>query len=78
MRTGLALQYVVVALAAAASLAYVVRTRFPGTWRRMRGWLAIRLVGHGSPAMAKLGRRIAPAPRAQDGCGSCDGCDPKR
>lgn len=78
MTAGLALQYVVVSLAVVASAVYVFRTRFPGTARRLRGWIAIRMVDSGSPAMAKLGRRMAPAPRAQDGCGSCDGCEPKR
>lgn len=78
MDAGHALQEVVVALAVVASAVYVFRTRFPGTARRLRGWIAIRLVDSGSSAMAKLGRRLAPAPRAQDACGSCDGCEPKR
>lgn len=76
MDAGLALQYVIVALAVLASAAYVVRTRFPATARRLRGWIALRLVGSGSPAMATFGRRIAPAPRAPGGCGGCDGCGP--
>ena len=75
MDTGLALQYLLVALAVLASVAYVVRTRFPESTRRMRGWLAIRCIDSGSPRLATLGRRIAPAPRAKDGCGSCGGCD---
>ncbi|WP_133498583.1 DUF6587 family protein [Cognatilysobacter terrigena] len=78
MDAGRALQDVVVALAVIASAVYVFRTRFPGTARRLRGWIAIRLVDSGSPMFGKIGRRLAPAPRAQDACGSCDGCEPKR
>lgn len=77
MDAGLALQYAVVALAVIASAAYVFRTRFPATARRLRGWLAIRLVDSGSPVLARVGRRIAPRPRAQDACGGCGGCDPQ-
>jgi hypothetical protein len=72
----LALQYVVVGLAVAASIVYVVLTRFRGTVRRARGWLALRLLDSGSDALARAGRRIAPKPRAQDGCNACGGCDP--
>lgn len=74
MDAGLLAQYVVVALAVVASLAYVVATRLPGSVRRWRGWLAMRLVESGSVRASALGRRIAPAPRA-GGCGSCGGCD---
>lgn len=77
MDAALALQYLAVGAAVVASLLYVFLTRFPGTARRLRGWIAIRLVDSGSPAFAKLGRRVAPKPRAQDGCGSCGGCDPQ-
>lgn len=77
MDAGLALQYVVVALAVIASAVYVVRTRFPGTVRHLRGRLAIRLVDSGSTRLSRLGRRLAPKPRAQDACGACGGCDPR-
>lgn len=70
------MQYIVVGAAVAASVAYIVLTRFPATVRRVRGSLAIRLVDSGSPALATVGRRIAPKPRAQDACGTCGGCDP--
>lgn len=73
MDAGLLLQNAVVALAVAASVAYVLASRFPGATRRVRGWLAMRLMDIGSPRIASLARRIAPAPRA-GGCGSCDGC----
>lgn len=76
VETGLLLQYLIVGLAVAASLAYVVWTRFPGTVRRVRGWCALRLVDSGRPRLARLGRAIAPAPRAGGSCGGCDGCDP--
>ncbi|GAB6197481.1 DUF6587 family protein [Lysobacter xanthus] len=77
MHAGLALQYVVIALAALASALYVVRTRMPGTTRRLRGWVALRLVDSGVPRLTRLGRRIAPPARVQDACGACDGCGPK-
>ncbi|MGY3264370.1 DUF6587 family protein [Lysobacter sp. HA35] len=78
MNTGIVLQQIIVALAVVASAVYVFRTRLPGTSRRLRGWLAIRMIDSGSASIAKLGRRLAPAPRIQDGCGSCDGCETKR
>ena len=73
----LALQYIVVGAAVVASALYVFLTRFPGTARRLRGWIAIRLVDSGSATLAKYGRRLAPRPRAQHGCGTCGGCDPQ-
>ena len=73
----LAIQYLVVAAAVAASALYVFLTRFPSTARRLRGWVALRLVDSGSTALAGIGRRLAPKPRGgQDGCGTCGGCDP--
>lgn len=74
MDAGLALQYAVVALAVTASAAYVLVTRLPATTRRLRGWIALRLVDRGTPWLARMGRRIAPAARPGGGCGSCDGC----
>ena len=76
MDAGLAVQYAIVGAAVLASACYVVLTRFPATARRVRGWIAIRLVDSGSPALGRLGRRIAPKVRPQDGCGTCGGCDP--
>ena len=77
MDAGLALQYVVVGLAVLASVVYVARTRFPNAWRRAVGHVALRLVDSGSPRLARLGRKIAPPPRAQEACGACNGCEPK-
>jgi hypothetical protein len=76
MDRALALQYVAVAAAVIASAVYVFLTRFPGTARRARGWIAIRMLDSRSPTLAGFGRRLAPKPRAQDGCGTCGGCDP--
>ncbi|AXK72213.1 hypothetical protein DWG18_07900 [Lysobacter sp. TY2-98] len=78
MDAGRTLQEIIVALAVIASAVYVFRTRFPGTARRLRGWVAIRMVDSGSPRLEKWGRRLAPVPRAQDACGSCNSCEPKR
>lgn len=76
MGASLALQYVVIALAAFASAAYVVATRFPATTRRLRGWVALRLIRSGDSALVRLGRRLAPPVRIKDGCGGCDSCGP--
>ena len=77
MDAALALQYVAVGLAVAASALYVVRSRFPNLWRRAVGHVALRMIDSGSPRLVRIGRRIAPAPRAQDACGACNGCEPK-
>lgn len=74
MGAGLLLQYVLVGLAVVASLCYVVATRCPRLVRRLRGRLALVLVDSGRPSLARLGRRIAPAPTASR-CGGCSGCD---
>ena len=74
MDAGLLVQYALVGLAVAASAAYVVATRFPEAVRRVRGRLALGLVDSGRPALARVGRRIAPAPLTP-GCGGCSGCD---
>lgn len=76
MDRALLVQYIVVAAAVAASAFYVFLTRFPTTARRVRGWIAIRMIDSGSATVARIGRRLAPKPSAQDGCGTCGGCDP--
>lgn len=78
MAMGLLAQYVIVALAVALSVVFVVQRQWPGAVRRLRTKLALWLLreerGVGSK---RLGRLIAPAPRmAGAGCGSCNGCDP--
>ncbi|HEY4530778.1 MAG TPA: DUF6587 family protein [Luteimonas sp.] len=77
MGTGLALQYVVVAVVVALSAWMLLRRQFPATARRLRLALAVPLVREGRPAwMRALGRRIAPPVVAGGGsCGSCSGCD---
>jgi hypothetical protein len=82
MDAGLLLQYVVIALAVVASLAYVVRRQFPGSVRRARIACAVPLVREGrAPWLRRVGLWIAPAPRnggasGDDGCGSCKSCKP--
>ncbi|MCM2335557.1 MAG: hypothetical protein NDI66_02085 [Pseudomonas sp.] len=78
MDGGLLVQYLLVALAVSASAGYVVRRQFPDGVRRLRVRLALPLLRARQPAwLQRIGRGIAPAPRAaQDGCGTCGGCGP--
>jgi hypothetical protein len=76
MDRALLVQYIVVAAAVAASALYVFLTRFPTTARRLRGWIAIRMIDSGSATVARIGRRLAPKPIGQDSCGTCGGCEP--
>ena len=81
MDAGLLLQYVVIAVAVAASLAYVVRRQFPAAVRRARIACAVPLVREGrAPWLRRVGLWIAPEPRTgaggDDGCGSCKACKP--
>ncbi|WP_363796665.1 DUF6587 family protein [Lysobacter firmicutimachus] len=78
MAPGLFAQYVVIAIAVAVSAAVVARKQFPGGVRRLRLACALPLVREGRPDwMRKLGRRIAPAPRASGpNCAGCDNCGP--
>lgn len=80
MGGGLAVQYVLVALAVSVSAGYVAHRQFPGGVRRLRIALALPLVRAQRPAwLQRIGRRIAPAPRAaDDACGGCNGCGPAR
>lgn len=79
MDASLLVQYLVVALAVAASAAVVLKKQFPGTWRRLRVGIALPLLREGrAPWLRALGRRIAPpASAGQDGCGGCDACAPR-
>ena len=74
MDAGLLLQHALVGLAVVASAGYVFVTRFPAPARRLRTALALALLRSTHPAVARLGRWIAPAPSASR-CGGCDGCD---
>ena len=80
MDAGLVVQYVVVALAVAASVVVVARKQFPEGVRRMRIKLALPLLREGRAArLQRVGRWLAPAPRFPgDRCGGCNGCDDKR
>lgn len=76
MSLSLLLQYLVVALAAVASVLVVMRKRFPGVTRRLRVALALPLLRAGRPQwMRVIGHWLAPAPiRAGKDCGGCDSC----
>lgn len=75
MNAGLLAQYAVIAVAVLASGAYVVRSQWPRATRRLRVACAVRLVRATPPWMQRLGRRIAPAPLENVGCGGCSSCD---
>lgn len=78
MDTGLLAQYVVIAIAVLISAVVVARKQFPGGVRRLRIACALPLVRDGRPDwMRRLGKRIAPAPRAAGpNCSGCDSCGP--
>ena len=78
MDAGLLAQYVIVALAVLASAWVVLKKQFPGTVRRARSALALRLLRPGSTGWRRtLGERIAPTTGTGGGaCGGCDGCGP--
>ena len=78
MDAALLAQYLVIALAVSASAGYVARRQFPDAVRHLRVRLAVPLLrAQQSGWLHRVGRRIAPAPRAaQDGCGTCGGCGP--
>ena len=81
MQAGLLAQYVVIAVAVVLSVVVIARKQFPEGLRRLRIACAVPLVRESRPAwMRRLGRRVAPAPRALDGdgCGGCNACEDKR
>jgi hypothetical protein len=78
---GIALQYVVIALAVLASLGFVAQHRFPEGVRRLRIALAVPMVREGRQRwLQRLGRWLAPAPRAGGdyACGGCNNCGPDK
>ncbi|WP_101926553.1 MULTISPECIES: DUF6587 family protein [Luteimonas] len=78
MTSGLLLQYVVVAAAVLLSAWIVLKKQAPQLARRLRIALALPLLREQRPGWVRaLGRRIAPAPRAVDACGSCGSCEPR-
>ncbi|HVI59827.1 MAG TPA: DUF6587 family protein [Luteimonas sp.] len=76
MQAGLALQYVVVALAVLLAAWVVMKKQFPQATRRLRVAIAVPMVRERRPAwLRRLGIRIAPPGMAGgDGCGGCNGC----
>ncbi len=78
MSASLLLQYLVIALAVLLSAWVVLKKQFPGTARKLRGAIAVRLLKPGRASwLQAMGRRIAPAATAGVGaCGGCDSCGP--
>ncbi|WP_369932772.1 DUF6587 family protein [Xanthomonas tesorieronis] len=78
MSTSLLLQYLVIALAVLLSAWVVLKKQFPGTARKLRGAVAVRLLKPGRASwLQAMGRRIAPPASAGAGaCGGCDSCGP--
>jgi hypothetical protein len=71
---GLLAQYLVIALAVAGSLAYVLHAKWPQGVRAARAACAIPLLrAHRAAWARRIGRWIAPAPRMA-GEGTCGGC----
>jgi hypothetical protein len=78
MDAGLALQYVVIALAVLISAWVVAKKQFPHALRKARVALALPLLREGKPAwLRRIGRWVAPPGRSTGGgaCGGCDSCD---
>ncbi|KLD72891.1 hypothetical protein Y886_40920, partial [Xanthomonas hyacinthi DSM 19077] len=66
------------ALAVLLSVWVVLKKQAPGTARKLRGAVALRLLKPGRASwLQALGRRIAPAATGAGGaCGGCDSCGP--
>ncbi len=71
------LQQLVVAIAVAMSVGYLLQRQWPERVRRLRSAFAVRLLRTQGNTAHALGRWIAPQPRAQSECGSCNGCGPE-
>ena len=73
-----ALQVAVVAAIVGVSALSLLRALAPRASWQAQARLSYWLERPGRPAwLRRIGRRIAPAPRAaQDGCGTCGGCGP--
>ena len=75
MDAGLLLQYLLIALAVIVSALVVLRKQAPRAERALRGVMALWLLRpQRGAALQRLGRWIAPAPRAGGGCSGCDSC----
>ncbi|MEJ1095083.1 MULTISPECIES: DUF6587 family protein [unclassified Pseudoxanthomonas] len=77
MSASLTLQYVIIAVAVLVSVWVVAKKQFPGSMRKLRVAVALRLLHESRPAWQRaIGRRIAPRGSASGaGCGGCSGCD---
>ena len=79
MAMPLALQYLAIGVAVAASAWFVMKKQFPAATRRLRIACALPLLREGRAGWVRtIGRRIAPpAATAAAGCGGCSSCEPK-
>ncbi|MFC6839254.1 DUF6587 family protein [Xanthomonas theicola] len=76
MSASLLLQYMVITLAVLLSAWVVLKKQLPGTARKLRGAVALRLLKPGRASwLQAVGRKIAPAATAGAGAGACGGCD---
>ncbi len=77
MHAGLLAQYLVIAIAVIASVVFVANKQFPAGVRRLRIVCAVPLLREGRARwLRRVGRWLAPEPRASGGCDGCNGCDP--
>lgn len=77
MDVGLLVQYAIIAIAVLISIGVVAKKQFPAGVRRLRISCAVPLVREGRPPwLRRLGRWMAPEPRAAGGCGGCNNCEP--
>lgn len=77
MSASLTLQYMIIAVAVLVSAWVVAKKQFPGSVRKLRVAVALRLLQERRPAWQRtLGRRIAPPGSVgATSCGGCSGCD---
>lgn len=77
MSASLTLQYMIIAVAVLVSVWVVAKKQFPGSTRKLRVAMALKLLHESRPAWQRaLGRRIAPPGSAgAAACGGCTGCD---
>lgn len=77
MSASLTLQYVIIAVAVLVSAWVVAKKQFPGSIRKLRVAMALRLLHESRPVWQRaLGRRIAPPGSVGAAvCGGCTGCD---
>jgi hypothetical protein len=77
MSASLTLQYLIIAVAVLVSAWVVAKKQFPGSIRKLRVAVALRLLQERRSAWQRaLGRRIAPpGSTGGPGCAGCTGCD---